>query len=716
MESGKRKRGRPSLTESARKKKRKESEKRRSQQRISIGHHLEEWNRLRVALGLQSNPQLAGVLLRQHKHYEGRTRRMSTPAKQGLPTGPEFTVSEISCTDTGSKDSESTETAVSGIEEMEKSFGDQPTSSHVTFQKKALSSSFIDPFSLSISVTKDYDEEEDMHDDDYVPEFDVTLGEENTDIEDVAGGDMVLDIENTDMEVESGENFTGPGITQISSMTESESVLKADKVIAYEEQLLQLASTKINDKCIVKGCSETLKLSTKYVASAMYIVWSCANAHIRHRWCSQPVLNKGLHSGDLMISAAILFSGNNFSKVALMAKFLDLHFPSQSSFTRIQRSYLVPAIDEKWETHQESIRADLGDKNLVLLGDGRMDSPGHCAQYCTYTMMENDSKKIVALETLDKRETGRKSTNLEKAGFQRALEDVKQSNQVTEVVTDAHLQIGALMKRQYPEIKHSHDIWHAAKNLGKKIIAAGQEKSNKDLLAWSQDIVNHFWHCCKVASTYEEFLDVWVGVLHHVHNEHEWALSYGSLAPGSCFHGDLEETERDKKWLDKGSSAHAALTKVVLDKRFLNNVHYFLNFRSTSNLEIFNNHILMYATKRISYSPPVYRARNVLAALDYNHSVDLPTATNKDGSIRYQRTFSKKSGRWTTVERKQNKTYAHIDKLFERALKMRLESDRGMHHPAELSATDPRRISKTIAPKSPPPTAELVSQKKSRFK
>lgn len=73
--------------------------------------------------------------------------------------------------------------------------------------------------------------------------------------------------------------------------------------------------------------------------------------------------------------------------------------------------------------------------------------------------------------------------------------------------------------------------------------------------------------------------DVWVGVLHHVHNEHEWALSYGSLAPGSCFHGDLEETERDKKWLDKGSSAHAALTKVVLDKRFLNNVHYFLNFR-----------------------------------------------------------------------------------------------------------------------------------------
>lgn len=83
--------------------------------------------------------------------------------------------------------------------------------------------------------------------------------------------------------------------------------------------------------------------------------------------------------------------------------------------------------------------------HFSLKGDGRMDSPGHCAKYCTYSMMENDSKKIIAIETLDKREVGKKSTNMEKAGFQRALEDVRSSNNVTEVVTDAHLQIGALM-------------------------------------------------------------------------------------------------------------------------------------------------------------------------------------------------------------------------------------------------------------------------------
>ena len=53
----------------------------------------------------------------------------------------------------------------------------------------------------------------------------------------------------------------------------------------------------------------------------------------------------------------------------------------------------------------------------VFLGDGRIDSPGHCAHHCTYIMMENDTKKIVGMQMLDKREKENKSTNLEKAGF-----------------------------------------------------------------------------------------------------------------------------------------------------------------------------------------------------------------------------------------------------------------------------------------------------------
>ena len=58
------------------------------------------------------------------------------------------------------------------------------------------------------------------------------------------------------------------------------------------------------------------------------------------------------------------------------------------------------------------------------------------------------------------------------------------------------------------------------------------------------------------------------------------------------------------------------------------------NFRSTSELENFQNLILKYASKRNSYKPPAYRARNELAALNHNAHCGRAVMTNKDGTIR----------------------------------------------------------------------------------
>ncbi|XP_052260955.1 uncharacterized protein LOC127865098 [Dreissena polymorpha] len=118
--------------------------------------------------------------------------------------------------------------------------------------------------------------------------------------------------------------------------------------------------------------------------------------------------------------------------------------------------------------------------NRRLHGDGRNDSPGHSAQYCSYTMMEYDSKKILTLRTLDKRSTDRKSTNMEKVGFEQALQELTDNNiAVEEVVTDAHLGIGSIMNKKYPEIKHSHYIWHAAKKLAKRLGKIVKKKANQ---------------------------------------------------------------------------------------------------------------------------------------------------------------------------------------------------------------------------------------------
>jgi hypothetical protein len=66
-------------------------------------------------------------------------------------------------------------------------------------------------------------------------------------------------------------------------------------------------------------------------------------------------------------------------------------------------------------------------------------------------------------------------------------------------------------------------------------------------------------------------------------NEHSWAL-------GECQHEPINQEEREElqriggkdappKWLEPDSAAHIALTRLVMDKRFLNKLHYYTNYR-----------------------------------------------------------------------------------------------------------------------------------------
>ena len=77
-----------------------------------------------------------------------------------------------------------------------------------------------------------------------------------------------------------------------------------------------------------------------------------------------------------------------------------------------------------------------------------LHSTGHCAQYCTYTTLEQDSRDIVHIVTVDKRETDRNSVIMEKECFIRTMDVLLQEIPVKEVVTDAHPQITALLSKE----------------------------------------------------------------------------------------------------------------------------------------------------------------------------------------------------------------------------------------------------------------------------
>ena len=71
------------------------------------------------------------------------------------------------------------------------------------------------------------------------------------------------------------------------------------------------------------------------------------------------------------------------------------------------------------------------------------------SQYCTYTLLEEGSKSIVASATVDKREAQRKSPNMEKIGLQRCMQQLDHLGlSIGEITTDAHPQITAYLKSE----------------------------------------------------------------------------------------------------------------------------------------------------------------------------------------------------------------------------------------------------------------------------
>ncbi|XP_043935934.1 uncharacterized protein LOC122808886 [Protopterus annectens] len=495
----------------------------------------------------------------------------------------------------------------------------------------------------------------------------------------------------------------------------AESLSTESVVLVYKNKLIQLAQ-----KCMIQHCDicrEGVSVTNTVKGSCIKLSWVCCNGHIAYQWSSQHTVRKGLHLGDVMIAAAIFLTGNNYAKIALLAKCLGLAFIHQASYYRLQRRYIVPVVTDYWNEMVRNMLSTRKHINVTILGDGRMDSPGHSAQYCTYTCMDEQTKEILLIQVVDKRETELSSPRMEKLAFERCIKTLQDSQlKIDELVTDAHPQIAKLMRTRYASIKHSFDMWHGAKNLAKRINKAGLQRGCRILCQWTRQIVNHFWYCCQHSESTEEFMIHWGGILYHVVNQHEWGSGiHDNYEPvGQCQHESLG-VEHAPPWLEPDSPAHEKLRQIVLDPRFVEKTRHYVSYRTTAELEQFHQVILKYASKRQSYTFPAFRARNFLAAIDHNSHRGRPYARNKEGRYVYRRKFNKKSGRWTVVRMKQSKDYNYLIPIKEKILQRRLADHTKLHERATLSYDDPRNIQPTIAPYQPPDTRQLVEEHLSRF-
>jgi len=176
-------------------------------------------------------------------------------------------------------------------------------------------------------------------------------------------------------------------------------------------------------------------------------------------WRSQPKIRR-MPATNILRSAVILLSGNAYCKIVNFFNILHIPFIGPAEYCRIQNTYLHPVINDYWTLHQTAILSVLCDQRLRLIGDGRSDSPGFSAKYCSYTCMDVDNGLIVDQQLVQVTESS-SSVAMERLALERSLSFLLDHGlQISTLATDRHLGIQVFLRESYPSIRHQFDVWH----------------------------------------------------------------------------------------------------------------------------------------------------------------------------------------------------------------------------------------------------------------
>ena len=174
------------------------------------------------------------------------------------------------------------------------------------------------------------------------------------------------------------------------------------KCVASATKLKEL----VGATCRQPGCFKKLRSIEvlKTCGYALKLEWTCEAKH-RGFWYSSSTYAAGF-SINHAIETALLLAGMNYSKFLRFCHFVHLVHSSPSSFFRNQRLYAAPAIHLEYVEMRNAIIDDVKlHDEVILCGDGRMDSPGFSATKATYSFMEEQgSGRVVSMEHGDKRQ------------------------------------------------------------------------------------------------------------------------------------------------------------------------------------------------------------------------------------------------------------------------------------------------------------------------
>ena len=392
---------------------------------------------------------------------------------------------------------------------------------------------------------------------------------------------------------------------------------------------------------VCHDCLQPVKICKIFQKGTKVIVDVVCESNHKYSWHSQPNEN-GRAAGNISLTASIILSGGTFERLKEMFQTALISFVSRTTRYKIQKKLAIPAIHRVFVTQCQLLFDDGKEHGKIdLLGDGRCDSPGYNAKYGTYTVMDKQTGMIMDMHVSHVHVAGN-SARMKLDGLKNVIQRLYDNViNISSLTTDRHKQVRKIQK----DIRHQFGVWHFAKNVKKHLLKAAKKKCCSELGPWIKAIINHFWWCCTTCKGDVKLLrEKWISILYHFKNVHEW--EYHSLFQ-ECAHREYTLQEmKSKAWLKESSFAYAAVKKIVLDKRLLNDLKYLIDFNHTGALEIYHSLYNKCSPKRLHFSYLVMTARAQLAVPDFNFRIGLAHRKNKQGGLQYKHQFSKMTQSW----------------------------------------------------------------------
>lgn len=147
---------------------------------------------------------------------------------------------------------------------------------------------------------------------------------------------------------------------------------------------------------ICPKCNQSTNLKEQGQGSLVSFHIQCSQCQFEKVWNNQnthgntPLLN-------LLLSAAINFTGSSFRKIESFFKVLNVNIISETNYYIHVKKYLNNTIHCLWKQQQALMISEIHEsgQNLVLAGDMRADSPGYSAKYGSYSLMNMNSNQIM---------------------------------------------------------------------------------------------------------------------------------------------------------------------------------------------------------------------------------------------------------------------------------------------------------------------------------